>query len=104
MLIANCHIVSPTLTVHPTSSVIPCKKTFFLGGGNRFTTLQLMSLTTWVFIRMSIAYDNISSYVVIIVTYHVGFIQMTIVHDNILSHFAILVTYHIGFHPNVNRP
>ena len=57
MLIVNPSIVSPTLNVNPTLFVIPCK--FF--GDYRFKVLQLLSLTKWVFIYISIIHDNISS-------------------------------------------
>jgi hypothetical protein len=48
--------VSPTLHVNP--NINPC---IFLGGGYKFTVLQLLPLAKWDFIQISITHDNISS-------------------------------------------
>ena len=55
----NRGIVSPTMNVDPTllSFVVN------LSRDHRFTVLQILSLTKWFFIQISVIHDNVSSQV-----------------------------------------
>ena len=95
----------PTLNVNPTLFVIPCKNF----GHSRFTVLQLLSLTKWFCIQISIIHDNISSQVA-----HkekVGFLgqwmNSSIIHDtncSLIHKKCHLKSYHsdIDYHMALN--
>jgi hypothetical protein len=72
--------VSPTLKVNPRK--FPCN--FF--GDYKFIVLQLLSLTKWFFIQLSIIHDNIPSQVAKKRRQGFGqWINSSIIHDNICS-------------------